>query len=841
MKDKLKHKIYNNGKEARFEYCPICQKENIDNPCFSVNLETGTYFCHSKGKGGILAELEDYKDIMFEGASFQSDAPQKKSDFKGILNNSISLNDEWLEYFKKRGINLEKDQLKKYFRVTRGGKKLIIPLTNGEQIIGLKYRTMDKKLTSAPGTSSDYLINWQNIKTYSHLIICEGEIDLVSFIAAGYDNVVSLPFGAGNTKCIENQLEFLNKFNEIILALDNDEAGEKGTEKIINILKKLNTTVISGDNTVISEEQKNITKIDFKEWNDANEVLQNEGAEGLKQKTVNRKKIEVNRKNFEGFPQKNEENYGKKEKNNKKSRKSEKNYGEYEGEFVIKNNHYYAWNSKGFYEELTDFTLEIIGHGQNFIHGIATIDGEEKREFKTTISELYNKENVQKHIGFFLGSSAKLVKFWYWIKSENPDKQLSLIEYYGIIENNYYHPGSKILCNKQDLKIINSDELEELTQEDIDWLEKNLIYMRKDPNQSLLGICWALGRLHKCEEGAAYPLLEVSGTTSIGKTEYIEFISRILQGTKENIKSFSTLTNHQIRSMSSCSNITNWCIDEIKLVGRHIREKSEELSSTIRAVYDNGTQSKGNTSDKMDEYKQRTPLIISGESELSDVSLKNRMVSTKLTPQNKGEFEVYQALKNTNILEKLGKKAIDNRIEKGAIKIDREKFKSTLTKIKDDRQFYNYSCVLLGLTALTNIVKIEKKIIDNFIEFLNEKSEKNEIVNNFEKLLDLVKNSGRNYDHYYTDTPTIHAAQFQMLYKVIKEEHEATNSTLELIDLNTLRKQLKECGYITVVVVQRYFNKSKAERVTYFVIKGKFSEKEYYLEGELKDYKIKNN
>ena len=362
MQNKLEYKLFNSGKEARFNYCPICQKENKNNPCFSVNLETGTYFCHSKSKGGILAELEGYKDIKFNGASFQNDAPEKKANFKGVINNSTSLNDEWLEYFKNRGIDLEYDRLKKIFRLTRGGKKLIIPLTDGDELVGLKYRTLDKKFESASGSRSDYLINWKNVndfaKNYGDLIICEGEIDLISFMSVGFENVVSLPFGAGNVKCIENQIEFIKKFEKVIIATDNDEAGINGREKIIDILQKNNIDKIS--------------YLDFKEHNDANEVLEKEGKKALEK--IIKKDIPVKKKI---------------------------NKNEYEGEFIIKNNSYYTWNSKGFYEKLSNFTVEIIGHSHDFIHGISTLNNGAKKEFKNKTSELMSKENISKNIGLF--------------------------------------------------------------------------------------------------------------------------------------------------------------------------------------------------------------------------------------------------------------------------------------------------------------------------------------------------------------------------------------------------------------------------------------------------------
>src|SRR3712207_27313 len=116
---------------------------------------------------------------------------------------------------------------------------------------------------------------------------------------------------------------------------------------------------------------------------------------------------------------------------------------------------------------------------------------------------------------------------------------------------------------------------------------------------------------------------------------------------KENIKSFSMVTNHQIRSLSSCSNITPWVIDEVKITGKNLREKAVELYSTIRAVYDNKTLNQGNTTNKLTEFPLCTPLIISGETELSDVSIKNRMISTSLTKQNKSEDDVFRSEEHT--------------------------------------------------------------------------------------------------------------------------------------------------------------------------------------------------
>lgn len=71
------------------------------------------------------------------------------------------------------------------------------------------------------------LFNMKNINTDRPLLICEGEIDCLSAIEAGYTNAVSVPLGAGNTHWIEENWEWLEQFDSIIICADNDECGTK--------------------------------------------------------------------------------------------------------------------------------------------------------------------------------------------------------------------------------------------------------------------------------------------------------------------------------------------------------------------------------------------------------------------------------------------------------------------------------------------------------------------------------------------------------------------------------------------------------------------------------------
>ncbi|RXZ69830.1 toprim domain-containing protein [Fusobacterium necrophorum] len=733
-----KYKRY--GNELRFDYCPICKKESSDNPHFSINLETKQYYCHSTGKGGSIEELEDF-DVDLENISIKKEKKIQAANFDSIMKSRADkhLGEDWLTYLKGRGIS-EKG-LGRLVRLGRNNA-MMIPITDGQHVVAIKYRTIDKKMSSEKGSQSNYLVNWQNIKNKSYLIIVEGEIDLLSAIEAGYDNVVSLPFGAKNLKAIEHQKTWIESFSKITIAVDNDEPGRECKEEIVKLLKT---------------SSKKLYEVELGTYKDFNEILCDKGIGALKKVINKATKIEVN---FEPF------------------------YEEEDG--------YYCFQKEN-YSKCTDFTLNLTGYSDNYIVGIVKQNGRE-REFKAKKTDLLTKNGMLEHLGYYLGSSQSIAKFWSWFLDKKNEQFLLEIPHYGIIDEEYYDRDSQVICSKVDLKIQNISEIEKLNEEEKKWLNENLLFLRKDVNQSLLGICWALGRFHVQEN---YPILEVSGTTSIGKTEYVEFISRILFGNKENIKSFSMVTNHQIRSLSSCSNITPWVIDEVKITGKNLREKAVELYSTIRAVYDNKTLNQGNTTNKLTEFPLCTPLIISGETELSDVSIKNRMISTSLTKQNKSEDDVFFVLKDTKILEKLGKTALKNRLSKGKIEVELEVVKKLLSQVKDERQIYNGKCLLIGLKALSEIINITPGDRGRFINYLNELlANEYNVTTNFLELLELVADSGMSVSHFYQISNGRHFVRFNLLYKAIAEEHFKTNSTLELLDARTLKKQLIENKFI---------------------------------------------
>ena len=273
------------GDELRFNYCPICKREK-DNPDFTVNVTTGQYYCHSTGQGGNISEIEDFDmDLIKNVKVVETPAKEKAKDFTEFFKNQIQnhLGQDWIDYLKGRGIS------EKFLNTfCRKGKynSMMIPVVDEKgKIVSIKYRTLDKKLSSEPGSLTNYFVNWHNVKDFSYVIIVEGEIDLLSCVEADCYNVISLPFGAKNVKCVDNQKLWLEKFEKIIIATDNDEPGRDGKEKIKSLLSSIS---------------HKLYEVDLGKYKDFNEILQAEGISKVKEIVENATNIEIDKSIFYG-------------------------------------------------------------------------------------------------------------------------------------------------------------------------------------------------------------------------------------------------------------------------------------------------------------------------------------------------------------------------------------------------------------------------------------------------------------------------------------------------------------------------------------------------------------
>ena len=169
----------------------------------------------------VISELlgtEDYKKTSMQ---------TNRDTFIENLKKIVPITEECISYIGKRGIN--KTTIND-FKLTSYGNLIAFPYIKHETVIGYKTRKPIKnppkpKMGSITG-SKPYLFNSQNVEIGAELIICEGEFDCMIISQCGFKNVVSVGAGAGSLNVlIEQAKEFLNKFENLIIVSDNDNAG----------------------------------------------------------------------------------------------------------------------------------------------------------------------------------------------------------------------------------------------------------------------------------------------------------------------------------------------------------------------------------------------------------------------------------------------------------------------------------------------------------------------------------------------------------------------------------------------------------------------------------------
>ena len=189
----------------------------------------------------------------------------------------VWLGGEGLDYLNTgRGLSVE--TIEQFdIRSSNGALVFVYKDENGQELEMLKYmglkREDGKKKIWTSKNAKKSLFGKQLVgDDCSTIVITEGEVDAMSYHQAGI-TAVSVPFGAKwesdsgtdpNMEWIQNDYEFLERFETIAISMDMDDAGRRATSSIIKRLGSSRCRVIT-----LSQ-------------NDANECLQLDGEESLK-------------------------------------------------------------------------------------------------------------------------------------------------------------------------------------------------------------------------------------------------------------------------------------------------------------------------------------------------------------------------------------------------------------------------------------------------------------------------------------------------------------------------------------------------------------------------------
>lgn len=274
--------------------CPICSKsrKKPNEPCLSVNLTDGVYYCFNCGTSGIL-----------DGFSGNRFASNKKRIFKKPnIAMTTKLDDiqdkQCLDYFKTRG--LDKETLESWNisygvifqdKDEHGNVKVDsngIPLgTKGIRFVSLEDRVPVNVKAFRPkewNASGRRIMNQfpdgkpipfgldTVTSPMDSLVLTEGEIDAMSVWQSGHHTVWSVPNGSKGFTWLDLEcvVEKLLTVKNIILAGDSDEEGIAMRDELVSRLSLL----------------IGIEKILLCEWpddcKDANDVLRLHGANTLR-------------------------------------------------------------------------------------------------------------------------------------------------------------------------------------------------------------------------------------------------------------------------------------------------------------------------------------------------------------------------------------------------------------------------------------------------------------------------------------------------------------------------------------------------------------------------------
>lgn len=140
-----------------------------------------------------------------------------------------------------------------------------------------KVKKGENKNWCQPGAdTAPLLFNMNRVNTTQPLVITTGELDTASLIECGIQNAVSCPLGDANLHWLEENFDWLEQFNSIIVCHDNDESGMKFVKEATARLGSWRCKVANCPEYLYNEEKK--TKRHIK---DINETLYWFGKEAI--------------------------------------------------------------------------------------------------------------------------------------------------------------------------------------------------------------------------------------------------------------------------------------------------------------------------------------------------------------------------------------------------------------------------------------------------------------------------------------------------------------------------------------------------------------------------------
>ena len=236
----------------RKEPCPKCRKEGHDKAGNNLIIYSdGGEYCYAGH--GILKLSETFKEQNNIKQEVYKEINMGPFDLEMWQNLKDTTNTNPKGYRGLSEATCAKYGVRHAFDEVTGKVKFqYYPVTKAGNLSGVRWRDMDKEFYNKGevGGTCDLFgqASFANITSYKQVILASGEIDTMSIfdmlapqsIAKGYEPtpVVCATVGEGGFRQYQNQYEWLNKFEKIIICPDKDSAGEKHMHRLAQVLPK---------------------------------------------------------------------------------------------------------------------------------------------------------------------------------------------------------------------------------------------------------------------------------------------------------------------------------------------------------------------------------------------------------------------------------------------------------------------------------------------------------------------------------------------------------------------------------------------------------------------------
>jgi len=240
--------------------CPKCNGGSKNEASFSITVDddskSAVWQCFRSTCGFSGSTHIEKPSAMVNSAGFFVSTTNRKRKEEPPVRpkpNLEPLTREMIEFFNNRGISestLKRNRVSSelvYDPMKKEESRVIaFPYFRDEELINVKYRTLDKRFWQAKGAEK-ILYGLEDVVSQAEIIIVEGEMDKLALEEAGFKNVVSVPDGAParvkdgdlppaseDTKYsyLWNCRAWLDQAVRVVIATDNDAPGDALAEEL---------------------------------------------------------------------------------------------------------------------------------------------------------------------------------------------------------------------------------------------------------------------------------------------------------------------------------------------------------------------------------------------------------------------------------------------------------------------------------------------------------------------------------------------------------------------------------------------------------------------------------